>query len=92
MPFFCIHNSQESVAVATCLKHGGIFKHKFVANLLPNRLVKNFENRVIVSEVMVKSLVCCFFLTNGVSKVLRPTRHKIGNFGDVLPANLLAWY
>jgi len=25
-------------------------------------------------------------------KVLRPTRHKIGNFGDVPQANLLAWY
>ena len=24
--------------------------------------------------------------------VLRPTRHKIGHFGDVSPANLLAWY
>jgi len=25
-------------------------------------------------------------------KVLRPTRHKIGHFGDVLQANLFAWY
>jgi len=23
---------------------------------------------------------------------LRPTRHKIGHFGDVPQANLLAWY
>jgi len=38
MPFFCIHISQGSVA--TCLKRGGIFKHKFVANLLLSRLVK----------------------------------------------------
>jgi len=59
MPFFCIHISQGSVA--TCLKRGGIFKHDFVANLLPSRLVKNFENRVIISEVMAKSLVSCFF-------------------------------
>ena len=60
VPFFCIHISQGSVA--TCLKHGGIFKHEFVANLLPSRLVKNFfENRIIVSEVMAKSLVSCFF-------------------------------
>jgi len=44
------------------LKHGGIFKHEFVANLLLSRLVKkNFENRIIVSEVMAKSLVSCFF-------------------------------
>jgi len=38
MPFFYIHISQGSVA--TCLKRGGIFKHEFVANLLPSRLVK----------------------------------------------------
>jgi len=38
MSFFCIHISQGSVA--TCLKRGGIFKHEFVANLLPSRLVK----------------------------------------------------
>jgi len=35
-------------------------KHDFVANLLPSRVVKNFENRKIVS------LVSCFFLTHGV--------------------------
>ena len=62
MPFFCIRVSQGSVAVATCLKRGGIVKHEFVANLLPSRLVKKFfKNRIIVSEVMVKSLVSCFF-------------------------------
>jgi len=25
-------------------------------------------------------------------KVLRPTRHKLGHFEDILQANLLAWY
>ena len=25
-------------------------------------------------------------------KLLHPTQHKMGNFGDVLQANLLAWY
>jgi len=40
MPFFCIHILQGSVA--TRLKCGGIFKHEFVANLLPSRLVKKF--------------------------------------------------
>jgi len=59
MPFFCIRISQGSVA--TCLKRDGIFKHEFVANLLPSRLVKNFENRIIVSEVMAESFVSCFF-------------------------------
>ena len=39
-------------SVATCLKRGGIFKHRFVANLLRSRLVNFFlENRIIVSEV-----------------------------------------
>ena len=39
--------------------------NEFVANLLLSRLVKSFENRIIVSEVMAKSLVSCF-LTHGV--------------------------
>ena len=60
MLFFCIHISEGSVA--TCLKRGGIFKHEFVANLLPSRhSEKKFENWIIVSEVMAKSLVSCFF-------------------------------
>jgi len=40
MPFSDIHISQGSVA--TCLKRGGIFKHEFVANLIPSLLVKKF--------------------------------------------------
>ena len=59
MPFSDIHISQGSVA--TCLKRGGIFKHEFVTNLLQSPLVKNFENRIIVGQVMAKSLVSCFF-------------------------------
>jgi len=31
------------------------------------------------------------WLIDGV-KVLRPAQHKIGHFGDVPQANLLAWY
>ena len=45
----------------TCVKRDGIFKHEFVANLLPSPLVKNFKNRIIVGKVMAKSLVSCFF-------------------------------
>ena len=67
MPFFCIHISQGSVT--TYLKRGGIFKHESVANLLPNRYWKNFENRFIVSEVMAKSLVSCFFDSRCSSEV-----------------------
>jgi len=60
MSFFCIYISQGSVA--TCLKCGEIFKHEFVANLLLSQLVKFFwKNQIIVSEVMAKSLVSCFF-------------------------------
>jgi len=40
MPFLCIYISQGSVA--TCLKRGGIFKYKFVANLLMSQLMKKF--------------------------------------------------
>ena len=58
MPFSDINISQGSVA--TCLKRGGIFKHKFVANLLPIRILKKIENWIIVSEVMAKSLVSFF--------------------------------
>ena len=67
MLFFDIHISQGSVA--TCLRRGGIFKHEFVANLLPSPLVKKFENRIIVGGVMAKSYVSCFFLTHGVYHV-----------------------
>jgi len=59
MPFFCIHISQGGVP--TCLKRGEIFKHEFVANLLPSRLVKKIRNRIIVSEVVAKCLVSYFF-------------------------------
>ena len=39
--FSDIHISQGSVA--TRLKCGGMFKHEFVANLLPSLLVKKFR-------------------------------------------------
>ena len=45
----------------TCLRRGGMFKQKFVANLLPSPAVKKFENRLIFGEVMGKSLVSLFF-------------------------------
>ena len=38
---------------------------EFVANLLPSRILKNFENRIIVGEVMAKNLMWCF-LAQGV--------------------------
>ena len=41
-------NDESQGSVETCLKRAGIFKHEFVANLLPSRLVKKFENRIIV--------------------------------------------
>jgi len=40
--------------------------YEFVTNFLLSPTVKKFENRTIVSEVMAKSLVSCFFLTHGV--------------------------
>jgi len=59
MPFSDIHISQGSVA--TCLKHGGIFKHEFVANLLQSDSEIFLKNLIIIGEVMAKSLVSCFF-------------------------------
>jgi len=35
---------------------------------------------------------CLINTVHWLIKVLRPTRHKIGHFRDVLQANLLAWY
>ena len=58
------HISQGSVA--TYLRCGGIFKHRFVANLLLSLSAKKIENRLIFWEVMGKSLVSCF-LTHGVA-------------------------
>ena len=92
MPFFCIHISQGSVA--TCLKRGGIFKHAFVANLRPSRPVKIFlKNRMIVSEVMAKSLVYCFFDSRciifgppaNIRYGLTVLIHNLGHFGPPLP-------
>jgi len=77
MPFFCIYISQCSVA--TCLKRGGIFKHEFVANLLSSRLVKKIKNRIIVSEVMARSLVSCFFDSRYSFAVLGPSRRTAKN-------------
>ena len=59
MPFLCIHISQGSVA--TRLVFGGTFVYDFVTNFLLSPTVKKIENRIIVSEVMARSLVSCFF-------------------------------
>jgi len=37
-------------------------------------------------------LFACMCENSSLVKVLRPTRHKIGHFGDVPQANLVAWY
>ena len=51
MPFSDIHISQGSVA--TCLKRGGIFKHEFFCKFTTESASeKNFENRIIIGEVM----------------------------------------
>jgi len=64
MPFSDIHISQGSVA--THLTCGGIFKHEFPGNLILSPSVKKkFGNRLIIGEVMGKSLVSCF-LTHSV--------------------------
>ena len=42
----------------TCLRHGGICKHEFAANLLPSPSVKNIENWLILGEAhMIKLML-----------------------------------
>ena len=65
MLFYCIHISQGSVA--TCLQRGGIFKHEYVANSLPSRLVKKMENREKIVKLWPR-VWCLVFLTHGVLK------------------------
>ena len=51
---------------------GGIFKHDFIANLPLNLLAEFFyENRLILEEVMGKSLVSRFFRPDGMAVVAR---------------------
>ena len=64
MPFFCIPISQGSAA--TCLKRGGIFKHEFVANLLPSRPVKIFWKSYSSWWSYGQEFGVLFFLTHGV--------------------------
>ena len=59
MPFLCIHILPGSVA--TCLKHCGIFKHQFVAKLLPSRLVKKFWKSVNIWWSYGQELGVLFF-------------------------------
>jgi len=42
-----------------------------------------------LSPLVLQKNRCGYWL---LVKVLRPTRHKTGHFGDVPQANLLAWY
>jgi len=68
MPFFCIYISH---VLATCLKRGGIFKHEFVANLPPSRLLKkNLKIGLYLMKLWprVWGLV---FLTHGVDYLER---------------------
>jgi len=78
---FDIRISQGSVA--TRLRHGGIFKHEFVANLRSSPSVKKFGNRLIFGEVMGKSLVSCF-LTHSVNVFLKQSYDAVGEIsGDI---------
>ena len=77
-PFFCIHISQGSVA--TCLKTGGIFKHEFVANLLPSQLVIKFWKSDNSWWNYGQEFGVLFFLTHGVYYIYKSTGNAIWNF------------
>ena len=64
MPFFDIHISQG--IVATRLKRGGIVKREFVANLLPNSLVKKIWKSDISWWSYGHEFGVLFFWTHGV--------------------------
>ena len=67
-PFFNIYISQGSVA--TCLRHGRIFKDELAAKFTTESVSeKKFENRLIFGRVIGKSLMSCFFLTHSVISV-----------------------
>ena len=61
LPLFSDLNISQS-SVATPLRCGAIFKHNFIAHLLVNLSVQNFENRLAFREVTDKSLVSCFLV------------------------------
>jgi len=64
------------------------------------KLVFNFNFNMNKTKVTVSGESCkgvqntgrwsCYWLL--MVKVVHPTQHKIGHLGDVLQANLLAWY
>jgi len=79
VPFFDIHILQGSVA--TCLKRDGLFKHEFVANLLPSPLVKKiWKSELVKLWLRVWCLVFWFTVYEqliwliGIDYVISPHR------------------
>ena len=70
--FSDIHISQGSVA--TWLRRGGIFKHEFVANLLPSPLVKKFWKSGNSWWNYGQEFGVLFFLTHGVHQMLHESK------------------
>ena len=71
-------------------------KYTFIAEnaiAVVRTTVDLFESEFISRPTftVLSVLLCLDWLIYWV-KVLRPTRHKIGHFGDVPQASLLAWY
>jgi len=57
----------------------------------PASVSSNHETNVLWQASKLLNIKHSDWLIDSV-KVLRPTQHKIGQFGDVAQANLLAWY
>jgi len=53
--------SFSQCSVATCLRCGGMFNNRFIANFLQIVRVKNFKNRSVFDKVMPEILQTLFF-------------------------------
>jgi len=70
-------------------------------NVLPNQSNLNLTNKQLLG-LFISTVALCTIVAHNTAQnrpdmidwvvVLRPTQHKIGHFGDVPQANLLAWY
>ena len=69
------------------LRRDGIFKHEFVANLLPSPSVEMLQNRLIIDELTGKSLVSCFFWLTVYIQVYRLCYPRRRLWRNVRPAS-----
>jgi len=72
-------------------------EHSENINSIPPKIQSSKNVAKVVGVTLTEGFLVNFYSTVYslhwlLVKVLHPTRHKIGHFGDVPQANLLAWY